>query len=173
MRMLAEEGPHGWGWAPAETHGAPHARSTRSGARKPVVYTSALTVRVDPVARCNGSCYKHGRIRHSRDKGCRRRRHHPMPALSPRTSASRQWHWAEPGHHAGTARGRAGHPRARPPRSSAGVRHENAREGLQSYLLQHRPQLHDAAASMHSWVCVECTEEAALHEHGLCKSSSC
>ena len=42
-----------------------------------------------------------------------------MPTLTPRALASPERHVAELGHHAGTARSRAVHPRARPPSSSA------------------------------------------------------
>ena len=121
-------------------------------------------------ARCNNSFPKYGRIRKKAADAvgtvrCRRSLHGPrhgptgtglssgiMPAPPVAAPATRA-----PDHLAAQL--------------ALGTR--SASEGLQSYLLLHRPQSHDAAASLHSWVCVECTEEAALLEHGLCKSSSC
>ena len=67
----------------------------------PVIEATSILVRYIPVSKTKD------------EYGARR--HRPMPALSPRASASPKRHVAELWHHAGIARGRADHPRARAP----------------------------------------------------------
>ena len=70
---------------------------------------------------------------HKSDKTCahsRARRHHPMPALSPRAMPWPKRLRSEPRHHACIAHGRAGRPRARSPCSSTCARASTTRKAL-------------------------------------------